>query len=472
MKKKCLAFLLVALMLALAACAPAADSQETSTTGADAANTPAAEQSVVTDDGETSLSDEPVTLLFWAYSKWAGVTGQEADGQTGDWEKAMAEKFMELHPNVTIEVELLDFSSGPEKVSIALANGQAANVLHDSESRMFSYANDGFLVPIGDYLSDEEVAEYYDGALATTALADGKSYYLPFGTAPVLMMVNKTLFEEAGCADLLPQNEERTWTLDEYYTAIKTATENLSGVYGVPLFADTTTGEIMTFQWIWNSGGRVVDTDTSTMAINTAEAKAGLTFWKKLIDDGLAAPGGAGMKATDIWSLFDQQIVLTTPCATVHYARAVKAQADGTASPFDIELVMLPTADGVEQATSGFPHGFAAFNNDDPNVEAWSVEFAKFLASEENAGAVKAANEFSFKKSMENMYADSEDENMAFAINAMQYQIPNGTSVLGYTELRNLISPYMQQLYLGDITVDDFASQVEEMGNEFLKSQQ
>lgn len=463
--KKLLALVLVFVMLLATGCGAKQEPVETEAPAVNDAPTVNEETPEVDEDG---LNDEPVEILFWAYSKWAGVTGTEPDGQTGDWEKAMAEKFMELHPNVTVNVELLDFSSGPEKVSIALANGQAANVLHDSEARMFSYANDGFLVPIGDYLTEEEVAEYYDGALATTSIADGKAYYLPFGTAPMLMMVNKTLFEEAGCADLLPQNEERTWTFDEYYTAIKTATENLSGVYGVPLFANTTTGEIMTFQWIWNAGGRMVNADTATMGINTDAAKTGLSFYKKLVDEGLAAPGGAGMKATDVWALFDQQIVLTAPAATVHYARAVAAQAGGTASPFEIMLVQLPTADGCVQATSGFPHGFAVFKNEDPNVEVWSIEFAKFLSNEENAGAVKAANEFSFKKSQADMYVGSDDPNMAFAVAAMEHQIANGTSVVGYTELRNMISPYFEQFYLGQLSVDEFAEQVEKMGNEFL----
>lgn len=466
--KKMIALILAVLMLfALVGCGQSASNEKPAEVSAPVEAEPA-EKAEETPAEESGLSDEPVELLFWAYSKWAGVTGEEPDGQTGDWEKAMAEKFMELHPNVTVNVELLDFSAGPEKVSIALANGQAANVLHDSESRMFEYANNGFLLPIGDYLSDEEIAEYYDGALATTSIADGKAYYLPFGTAPMLMMVNKTLFEEAGCADLLPQNAERTWTVDEYYTAVKMATEKLNGVYAAPLFANTTTGEIMTFQWIWNHGGLMVDAETCKMAVNTDEAKAGLAFWKKLIDEGLAAPGAAGMKATDVWALFDQQIVLTAPCATVHYARSVAAQANGTAEPFEIELVMLPTAEGATQATSGFPHGFAVFKNEDPNVEAWSVEFAKFLSNEENAGAVKAANEFSFKKSQADMYVGSSDPNMAFASAAMNYQIANGTSVIGYTELRNLISPFMEQLALGELTVDEFAEQVEAMGNEFL----
>ena len=66
------------------------------------------------------------------------------------------------------------------------------------------------------------------------------------------------------------------------------------------------------------------------------------------------------------------------------------------------------------------------------------------------------------------MYVGSDDPNMAFAVAAMEHQIANGTSVVGYTELRNMISPYFEQFYLGQLSVDEFAEQVEKMGNEFL----
>lgn len=419
----------------------------------------------------TVQEDQKVNLLFWVYPKWNGITGKEPNAQGGDWERFMAAEFMKLHPNVNIEVEILDFSSGPEKVAISLASGQTGNVLHDSESRMFEYANQGFLLPLDNHLTAEDRAEYYDGALATASLADGKVYYLPFGSTPIVMMVNKSLFEKAGTVNLLPQNPNRTWTIEEYYKAVKTTVDILKNVYAVPLFANTTTGEAFSFIWVWAHGGRIVDASTARMAVNTPEAKAGLAFWKKLIDEKLATPGGAGMKAGDVWTLFDQQIALTAPAGTVNYARALTAQATGKAKAFDIELVFMPMATGVKQVSSGFPHGFAVFKNDDPNVEHWSVEFAKFLASDPYADAVKAANEFSFKKSQVNMYDDSPDENMTFAAKAMEYQIQNGTSVVGYTRLRNEINPYMQQLYLGEISVEEFAVTVEKMGNDFLSRQ-
>lgn len=423
--------------------------------------------------GESAVKEDskPVNLKFWVYPKWNGVTGKEPDGKGGDWEHHVADEFMKLHPNVKIEIEVLDFASGPEKVAIALASGKVANVLHDSEPRMFEYANKGFLVPFDDQLSSNEKEEYVEGALAMASLTDGKPYYLPFGTSPILMMVNRSLFEKAGTTHLLPKNNDRTWTIDQYYNAVKATVQKLNNVYAVPLFGNTTTGDAFTFVWVWAHGGRIVDTTTGTMALNTPQAKAGLSFWRKLIDEKLTPPGGAGMRAGDVWTLFDQQLVLTVPAATVNYARAKAAQATGKVKAFNIDLYFMPMAPGVRQISSGFPHGFAVFKNKDAVVQKWSVIFAKFLASDRFAGAVKAANEFSFKKSQADMYIDSPDANMRFASKAMNYQIPNGTSIVGYTRLRNEINPYMQMLYLGQISVDEFVSKVETLGNDLPKRQ-
>ena len=411
-----------------------------------------------------------VELTFWAFSKWAGVTGKEADGQTGDWEKAMAEKFHEMYPNVTINVEVFDFSAGPEKAATAIAAGETPDVIHDAETRMMKYSNAGYLTSITEYMTDEDLATFADGAIGSVSLADGNAYWIPFGAAPMGLMVNKTLFEQAGCADLLPQNETRTWTIDEFYTAVTTALEKLDGVYGVPLFADTTDGETFSFIWTFEHGGRIVDSATNTMAVNSDKAKAGLNFWTKMINEGIATPGGASLKAGEVWSLFNTQQVLCAPAAAVNYSRAVKAQADGTADDFEILFCAMPHAEGENTVAVAFPHGFGVWANDDPEKLYWAGEFVRFLASDENADAISAAAEFSYKTCAQNMYDDNEDDNIKFASQLMNYLIPNGSTVPGYTSLRNEIMPYYQQLYLGEITVDDFCEQVEAMGNDFLEN--
>lgn len=410
-----------------------------------------------------------VKLDFWVFPKWNGVDGTESDGQPGDWEKAMAQQFMDLHPNVNIVTEIFDFQSGPQKVSVSLAAGTIPDVLHDGDLRMMDYANKGYILPLNDYLDEAYISDFLAGTFETTTRGDGKFYYIPFGTAPVLMMVNKTLFKEAGAEHLLPQNPEKTWTYDEYYTAIKTASENLQGVHGTGLFTDTSSADQMAFGWIWGYGARVVNDSMDKVVMNEPKAIEGWKFWKKLVDEKLAAPGGAGFKHADTLTLFDQQKILTVPAATVQYARAMRAQETGNADKFEIELYMLPNAPGEPPISSGFPHGFSVFKKDDDNQQKWAVEFAKFLANKDNAAAVKAANEYSFRKSQEGLYDDSTDANMKFAGAAMNYQINSGATTVGYTLLRNSITPHLQKFYLGNTTAEQFVADVEEEGNKILE---
>lgn len=422
----------------------------------------------ITASAEEHTSD--VELTFWAVSKWNGVNGTEADGQVGDWENYMAEQFMAEHPNVKINVEIYDTKNGPTVMASAIAADETPDVVHDANTRLMQYSNAGYLVATDEYLTADDVATFTDSTFSAIQIADGHSYFVPFGTNVLAIMVNKTMFEEAGCADLLPQGESKEWTYDEYYTAVATAMEKLDGVYAAPLFADLSSGgDMYTWCWVYGAGGTFFDAETNRMGINTQEARTGLEFWTKMINDGFAAPGGATVKAGDAPPIFYQEQVLTCPCATVQYSRLVAGQANGTYNDFDVEVYAFPHAEGAETISCADPHGFAVWANDDAEKLYWSEEFVKFLSSDENAHYIKAAGEVSYKKCAQDLY-DGEDENLVFMSSLMDKLVPSGASVPGYTSCRFEVTPYYQQLYLGEITVDEFCESVETVCNDFLEN--
>lgn len=415
-----------------------------------------------------SAADEPVTLNFWTYARWNGVKGSEPNGKVGDWQRDAAKRFMEMHPNVKINVEVLNFTGGPEKVAIAIESKQAPDVLEDANQRLYEYAHRGLLVPLDAYLDSTYVADYEKAIWEQASIGDGKHYYLPWGISPQVLMVNRSLFEKAGAENLLPKNRERTWTQEQYINAIKAVTAKLRNVYGVGLFGDTSSGDSFALNWLWASGARTFDEKLTKVTLNSEKGLKGLQFIKRLVDEGLAQPGAAGFRAADTFTLFNQQRVLTVPAATINYARTVQSQNDGQIDKFKIDLVMIPNAEGEQPATFMHTYGFAVFNNGDPTKQKWAIEFAKFLGSPENAAAVRAASSFSPRKSAANMYVDFDDPNMRWVTTILKYAVDGGLAVPGFNAQRNNFATHYQAMLNGKKTPAQVLKDFEAEANKII----
>jgi multiple sugar transport system substrate-binding protein len=412
--------------------------------------------------------DEKVVVNFWTYPRWAGINGAEPDGKVGDWQREAAKRFMQKHPNVTINIDMLNFSGGPEKVSVALASGTKPDIIEDYPGRIFEYARMGYILPLDRYLNKEYTGDYLENIWAQSTLGDGKHYYLPWGISPQVMMVNKTLFKKAGAENLLPANKERTWTRDEYLKALKAVMAKVPGVYGVGLFADTSSGDSFFLNWIWSGGVNTFNKTYTKIALNNKKGIAGLKFLKMLLDEKIAAPGAAGLKASDVITLFNQQKVLTVPVATINYARTVKGMADGNIADFEVECVMIPHAVGEKPVTFVHPYGFAVFKNKKASVQKWAVEFAKFLGDKDHAAAVKAAGSFSPRKSQARLYKDLGDSNIDFAATILGCAIDAGLQTPGFNQVRTNMAMHIQAVYTGIKTPEQALKDFEREGNKII----
>jgi len=239
-------------------------------------------------------------------------------------------------------------------------------------------------------------------------------------------------------------------------------------VYGVGLFGDTTSGDAFLLNWIWSSGARTFDSTYSKVTLNNEKGLAGLKFLKTMIDEKLANPGAAGIKASDTFTLFNQQKVATVQAATINYARTVQSMEKGELNKFDIMLAMTPNAPGEKPTTFLTTFGFAVFKNEDPDKQKWAIEFAKFLASKENAGAVKAAQSFSPRKSMVGLYNDSSDENMKFAEKMLNYAIDGGVAAPGFNQQRAIFAKKVQAVFTNTITPEQALKEFEEEANKVI----
>lgn len=448
--------LVVAVLMAVSIFAGCGGTANKGDTTASSAGTKAPETTVT--------KEEPkVTLKYWAYSRWKGIKGDEPTGEFGDWQKSVAKAFMEKYPNVTIEFEHLPWNGGPEKVNVAIASKTQPDVLEDGTARGFGYAGRGALIALDDYFTKEELADYTDGAWDLGKYTDGKHYLFPWAHVPQHLLINKDLFKKAGADGLIPQNEEKSWTYDEFKNALK-AVSKLQGVYPTAIYAGNEQGDSCTNAIIWGYGATIFNDTFDKIVFNSPEGVKGVEFMQSLLKDKLAMPGAETLKATDAIELFKQQkIAVAITGGPGNYAAVANDVKAGKIQGFEMDWAMYPTAPGAKPAFYANPVGLLAFKSGNADQEKMAVELAKFATDTENSKALAAIKLLPLRKSAGDLYPG--DAYMGWCSKIMKYARDPGLASPAYAQMRAALFPEMQAAYTGAKTakqaLDDFAAKAQ-----------
>jgi multiple sugar transport system substrate-binding protein len=199
--------------------------------------------------------------------------------------------------------------------------------------------------------------------------------------------------------------------------------------------------------------------------LNNDKGLAGMKFLKQLVDEKLTNPGAAGIKQADALTLFNQQKVATIQGATLQYARTVNAMAQGELGKFDVYVTTPPYAKDEKPTSFMTTYGYGVFKSEDADKQKWAIEFAKFLGNKENAAAVKASESFSSRKSMVDLFKDSQDENTKFAARVTKFAVDGGLAAPGFNKQRAIFSKKLQAVFSNVLTPEQALKEFETEGN-------
>ncbi len=192
-----LLFLVSILLIAsflLSACGTAATPTPQPTTAAAAAPTD-------TSAPPTATDAQKVTITWWHIST--------ADDQKALFQK-FADEYMAMHPNVNIEITVLDNEAFKTKLTTVMQSGEPPDIFQSwGGGVMNQYADAGLLQDITPELDANNSAwrnTFSPGALGVYAY-EGKNYGVPWDMGMVGFFYNKDLFSQAGI-DAPPT----TWT--------------------------------------------------------------------------------------------------------------------------------------------------------------------------------------------------------------------------------------------------------------------
>lgn len=403
-------------------------------------------------------ASEPVEITWWNFPNY-----QPLDGEVGKYEKEIIAAFNEKYPDIKVNLEMITFDGGPEKLNVAISTNSAPDLIYDAPGRIIDWAKKDLLAPLDDMVSDE-IRNDISEALWKQSMVGDKTYMYPINTAPFMMAVNKTVFEKMGKLDLLPLDRpDRTWTFEEYKTALQAVKDNAPDVIPSGFFAKSQAGDQGTRAYIANLGvSRFLNEDYSAVAINTDQAAAALDWIVQAQKEGLIVNGSASLAASDVNDLFLQGKL----AFTINYSPVLKAQ-NKTLKKAEFEEVLLPfpTMDGSEPKLEPYLGGMAIFNNKDEAKIAAAKKLIDFIANDPewgNKNLIQTGG-LSARNSITGLY---DDEDYKYAELARKFITDPPTIADGYAEIRTYWFPELQRALLGAATgkeaLDTFAEKANE----------
>jgi multiple sugar transport system substrate-binding protein len=305
----------------------------------------------------------------------AGYTGPPATISYSIWgdpqeikaQQAIVDAFQAANPNITVKVDVADWTTYWDKLQTGIAGGNAPDV----------FAMDGPLFP--DYQSRDVLLDLkplidrdgYDlGQLADQAVADFTTpdgqFGLPRDLNVVALYYNKKMFDAAG----IPYPDE-TWDWAKLAEVAKKLTirsaDGKTSQWG--FYTETTDMENYWSELVWQNGGDIVSPDKKTTLLGTDQAAGGIQFLQDLIWKDKVMPDAAITDA--LGDAFEQG-------QAAMEANGSWLVATHQAAGLDFGIAPLPKGP-AGQATSINPTGAVVYKNSKNPDAAW--QFVKYLAS-------------------------------------------------------------------------------------------
>ncbi|MEU5694732.1 sugar ABC transporter substrate-binding protein [Actinosynnema sp. NPDC020468] len=221
-----------------------------------------------TPSSDSGKSGEPKTLTVWLMDGSAPTTLTDA----------LNKEFQDTHAGVTVKYEVQKWNGIQEKLTTALTSNTPPDVIELGNTQTAKFAAEQTLLDLSGDVSSLNGDQWLSG-LKDSLTWDGKQYGVPFYAANRTVLYRTDMFQAAGIT-AAPTSR------DEWLAAIeKLKAANASDPEFQALYLPGQSWYTL-LSFIWDEGGDVAKAQGSAWAgsLNTPQAKAGVDFYKKLVD--------------------------------------------------------------------------------------------------------------------------------------------------------------------------------------------
>lgn len=455
MKKKLIGALMAGTMvLSMAACGSGGSAATDTAVTKEETPPPATEAKTDTADTKSTDSAEKTEITWWAFPTF---TQENAEDGLGTYEQSVIDAFQTANPDISVKLETIDFTSGPEKITAAIEGGTICDVLFDAPGRIITYGNSRKLAPLDDMFTDEMTKDVGNEALLKSCKSGDTAYMYPLSSAPFYMVFNKKMCEDAGVTDMIKDG----WTTDDFTKVITELKEK--GYNPGSVFCSGSGGDQGTRAFVSNLySSSITDDAVTKYTINDANGVKALDYIKKAVDDGTLMNGSAYNGGDDIQNFANGQ----TSFALLWSPAQPNTQAALLAgSGVEFIEVPFPSDDGTAELEY-LVNGFGVFDNgDDAKIEA-SKKFIQFVCDDKEWGTknVVRTGAFPVRQSFGDVYGG--DARMKELSGWTKYYSPYYNTIDGFAEMRTYWFPMLQAVMNGDkdpqTAADEFVKQADQ----------
>lgn len=395
-----------------------------------------------------SEDHDPVFLRFmW----WGGDERNEATVKVIDM-------FQEKYPWITIEPEFSGSDGYQEKLSTALAGGQAADIIQNGPGWMPEFVSKGdFFIDFNDYADQIDLTTFDADYLANVSTYDGKLLGLPSGVAVQTLLVNTKLADEIG----LEFTDDLTW--DDLIEMGQKVQEYNSDMYLLNIDSELLNTHVFRPYYMQLSGKPFIDDETKAMSGDEDTLKTVLNYVDSLYTTKTVQPAGdsatfKGSTQTNPKWINGEFVAAFTNSSQIDIFTAANPDAE-------YKVVALPhAADEKDDGWYANPPQIMNVNKNSEHIDE-AVMFLDYFFNDPEAAEVLGAVRSVPASSAAREVCEEKGLISDLVNDAVNYGLSqNGTNEMGLTtdsEVAAAISTMLESVIYGESTVDEAAANAE-----------
>ena len=425
-------------------------------------------------NGSAGAGKEKVAIKVMLTPQWKGVLDSTEPGADYDsFFKHAAEKFVAQYDkyDAKVNVEVIAGDQRDQLLNVNLSSGTAPDVFFESVFAMGDYVHRGAVVPITDIVDDAAKSDIAQSYWNAVTFGDNV-YFYPFQNNPGTLVYNADMFKAAGLDKYVGgETEIKTWTLAEYEEILAALKNNLpkdkySNAYPMGLFALNTQGDTWNLAYLRMFGNKFFD-DQGNIVLNDENGAKAAAWMKKIKDAGYTNPGPESVSSNDVNGMFLNQQLAISFTNPILFNNAKADMESGKMKKFDIRIANIPSESG-DPLSFTYVVGASVFNTgDDKRIEV-SKDFVKFFSTDPEL--VKSSkNGIPVRKSVAEAFKNEKPFFAAYDANS-KYLFNFTGNVPGYSQLREVLYPELQAMYMGAKSPEQIVKNYQTNGNKVIEN--